>query len=276
MRRQRASLKTQFETTGSFGHCLIERSLIRSLNAEDASPSLALGHRCRRKPAGAGLAAAARLAAPRRPVLLRAQLLQPDPPHRFAESRRPGRAGGEHSLSLAIPRRPDRRARAKPAGAGRDHRRRDRGLRHGRDQHHHHRSRPAARSEARRNLRRAGRIFGAGFSDQSGARRAGAAAADFADQDPRPHLRPRRRADPRQPQSLRPRRRAAFRTAAAVRREAGHRRTHDDRDPHLAQSRRPSALPRTRAGERQRLSGSRASRSTARRAAWCASTTAAR
>ena len=33
----------------------------------------------------------------------------------------------------------------------------------------------------------------AGFSDQSGARRAGAAAADLADQDPRPHLRPRRR-----------------------------------------------------------------------------------
>ena len=48
--------------------------------------------------------------------------------------------------------------------------------------------------------RRAGRIFRARFSDQSGARRAGAAHADLADQDPRPHLRPRRRADPRQPQ----------------------------------------------------------------------------
>ena len=32
------------------------------------------------------------------------------------------------------------------------------------------------------------RILRAGFFDQSGARRAGAAAADFADQDPRPHL----------------------------------------------------------------------------------------
>ena len=31
-----------------------------------------------------------------------------------------------HPLSLAVPRRPDRRARAEPAGAGRDHRRRDR------------------------------------------------------------------------------------------------------------------------------------------------------
>ena len=40
--------------------------------------------------------------------------------------------------------------------------------------------------------------------------------------------------------------------------EARHRRTHDDRDPHLAQSRRPAALSRTRAGERQGLSGSRA------------------
>ena len=231
-----------------------------SLNAEDASPSLVLDSVAVDSPQVRGLAAAARLAAPRRPVLLRAQLLQPHPPHRFAESRRPGRAGGEHSLSLAIPRRPDRRAGAKPAGAGRDHRRRDRGLGDRRDQHHHHRSRPAAGSEARRNLRRAGRIFRAGFSDQSGARRAGAAPADFADQDPRPHLRPRRRPDPRQPQPLRPRRRAALRTAAAVGGEAGHRRTDDDRDPHLAQSRRPAALSRTRAGERQRLSGSRARR----------------
>ena len=40
----------------------------------------------------------------------------------------------------------------------------------------------------------------------------------------------------------------------------GHRRANDDRDPHLAQPRRPAALSRTRAGERQRLSGSRAAR----------------
>ncbi len=35
--------------------------------------------------------------------------------------------------------------------------------------------------------------------------------------------------------------------------KAGHRRARDDRNPHLAQPRRPSALSRTRAGERQRL-----------------------
>ena len=75
---------------------------------------------------------------------------------------------------------------------------------------------PAARPEARRKLRRAGRIVRAGFSDQSGAGRAGAAAADLADQDARAHLWRRRRHDPRQPQPLRPRRRAALRTAAAV------------------------------------------------------------
>ena len=59
------------------------------------------------------------------------------------------------------------------------------------------------------------------FPDQSRARRAGAAPPDLPDQDARAHLRPRRRADPRQPQSLRPRRRAALRPAAAGRGEAG-------------------------------------------------------
>ena len=56
--------------------------------------------------------------------------------------------------------------------------------------------------------------------DQSRARRAGAAPPGVADQDARAHLRSRRRADPRQPQSLRPRRRAALRPAAAERRAA--------------------------------------------------------
>ena len=37
---------------------------------------------------------------------------------------------------------------------------------------------------------RSGRIFRAGFSDQSGTRRAGVAAADFANQDPRANFRP--------------------------------------------------------------------------------------
>ena len=96
------------------------------------------------------------------------------------------------------------------------------------------------------------------FSDQSGARRAGAAAADLADQDARPHLWRRRRHDPRQPQPVRPWRRAAIRTAAALDGKAGHRRARHDLDPHLAQSRRPAAVSRTRPGERQRLSGNRA------------------
>ena len=74
----------------------------------------------------------------------------------------------------------------------------------------------------------------------------------------------------------RPRRCAALRIAAAIGRQARHCRTDDDRDPHLAQPRRPAALPRTRARERQGLSARSCTRSTARKAAWCASTSAAR
>ena len=66
--------------------------------------------------AQAGSACSAGWAAPA--SFFRAVLLQPHPPHRFAEPRGPGRAGGEHSLSLAIPRRPDRCAAAKPAVDG--------------------------------------------------------------------------------------------------------------------------------------------------------------
>ncbi len=179
-----------------------------------------------------------------------------DAPHRLAQPRRPLRAGRQHSLSLAVSRRPDRRARAELAGAGRNHRQRHCRFGHGRNQYDHDRSRPLARSQARRNLRRAGRTLRPRFPDQSRARRAGAAAADLADQDACAHLRPRRRADPRQPQPLWPRRCAAFRTAAADHREARLCRTHDDRGPNLAQSRRPSAVSRTRSGKRQRLSGS--------------------
>ena len=242
--------------------------MLRSSSIGIALPTISRGRK--------GLAAAARLAAPGRAILLRALLLQPHAPHRLAQSGGPRRPGGEHSLSLAVPRRPDRRARAEPAGAGRNHRRRDCRLRHRRNQHHHHRSGPPARPQARRKLRRAGRILRPGFSDQSGARRAGAAAADLADQDPRAHLWRRRRHDPRQPQPLRPRRRAALRTAAAFDGEAGLRRARHDLDPHLAQPRRPAALSRTRPGERQGLPGNRAGARRRQRAAWCASTTAAR
>ena len=206
-----------------------------------------------------------------------AEFLQPHPPHRLPQSRRPGRAGRRHSLSLAVPRRPDRRARAEPAGAGRDHRRRHRRLGDGRNRRHHHRSRPAARIAGRRELRavRRGAIRHR-IPDQSGARRAGAAPPGLADQDARAHLRPRRRADPRQPQSLRPRRRAALRPAAAGRRKARHHRARLHRHPPLARARRPAALQGARPGERQGLSGGRSRRSTACTPAWCASTTAAR
>ena len=58
---------------------------------------------------------------------------------------------------------------------GRDHRGRDRDLGHRRGQHHHHRSRPAARSEARRKLRRARRIFWISRSIRNASRRCCAA-----------------------------------------------------------------------------------------------------
>ena len=67
--------------------------------------------------------------------LVAQSLVEPDAAHRSAQHRRAARAGHQHPLSVAIPRRPDRRARAEPAGAGRDHRRRDRGLGDGRDRH---------------------------------------------------------------------------------------------------------------------------------------------
>ena len=58
--------------------------------------------------------------------------------------------------------------------------------------------------------------------------------------------------------------------------KAGLRRARHDRDPHLAQSRRPAALSRTRARRTARAIRKSCRRSTASRAAWCASTTAAR
>ncbi len=71
---------------------------------------------------------------------------------------------------------------------------RDRRLGHRRPRHHHDRSRAAARSAGRRELRsRPRRRSPARVPDQSGARRAGAAPAGVADQHARAHLRPRRR-----------------------------------------------------------------------------------
>ena len=137
--------------------------------------------------------AAARRRAARLAVLRQPELLEPDAAHRLPQRRRPGRARRRHSLSLAVPRRPDRRARRRASWC-------------------RARSSPArspppppptataptstatgcsncsrAKTTARRRRRDRPRIL-----DQSGARRAGAAPADLADQDARAHLRPRR------------------------------------------------------------------------------------
>ena len=135
-------------------------------------------------PAPARSAVAAGLA-----VLGPAELLEPHPAHHLSQRHRPARAGHRDSLPLAVSRRPDRCAGAEPAGAGRDHRRRHRGVGDGGFRRHHHRPRTAAGAGARRELRPLrGVALRARFSDQSGAGRAGAAAPGVAHQYPRPHL----------------------------------------------------------------------------------------
>ena len=209
-------------------------------------PSLrtALPPKARHRRAGA----AARLAAPRRSVFLRAQLLQPHPPHRLAESRRPDRAGREHSLSLAIPRRPDRRTRAKPAVDRRNHRRRHRGTGDHRNQHHHHRPRPPARSQAGRNLRRARRRFSGLDFPINPERVAPVLRRLISPTKTRARIYDRDGVLILDSRNLYGRGDVhAVRTATALDRQARDRRAHDDRDSHLAQSRRSAALPRTRA-----------------------------
>ena len=183
------------------------------------------------------------------------ELLEPHPADRlFSTSPACSRSLSAFSI-FAVPRRPDRCARAEPARPGRDHRRRDRRIRDRRNRHHHDRSRPAAGTAGRRELRpqRRGAVSASNFrSIPSASRRC--CAADLADQDPRAHLRPRRHADPRQPQPLWPRRRAALRPAAAQQpRSPGCRGTRLDRRAHLARARRPAALSRTRPRQRQGL-----------------------
>ena len=73
-----------------------------------------------------GCRAHRRLVAARLAILHHPKLLQPHPPHRVSQRRRPGRAFDRHHFSFAVPRRPDRRAHSKPFGAGTNHRRRDR------------------------------------------------------------------------------------------------------------------------------------------------------
>ena len=123
------------------------------------------------------------------------------------------RAGDRHSLSVAVPRRPDRRPHPEPDGAGRDHRQRGRRVGDDRSRRRHHRSASGCSScsSARPTIRRTTGSR-ARIPDQSGARRSGPAAARVADQHARAHLRARRHLHPRQPRALR---RAALRPAAA-------------------------------------------------------------
>ena len=103
----------------------IDRAQQNARNAPD--------RRSRRRPADDDLPredklAAQRLRARGLAVLHASELFQPDAAHHLPQRRRPARAGDRHSLSVAVPRRPDRRAHPEPAGAGRDHRHRDRRL----------------------------------------------------------------------------------------------------------------------------------------------------
>ena len=196
-----------------------------------------------------------RLAAARLAILHHAKLFEPHPPHRRSQRHRPGRALHRHHFSLAVPRRADRRAHPEPSGAGPDHRRRDRVFGDGRNRFlDHARSRQAAKPAAGPKLRpERRRALRHRFPDQSGAGGADLAAAGFADQDARAHLRPRRRAAGRQPQSVRPRRRAALRSAAADRGKAGLLRARLHRRADVARPRRSAALSRARPRRRQGL-----------------------
>ena len=150
-------------------------------------------------------------------------LFEPDPAHPVPQPRGALRAGRRHPLSQPVPRRADRGARRKPDDAGRDHRRRDRGLRDDRDRFDHHRSGEAARAAGRREPRtRLRPARQPRFPDQSRARRAGAAAADLADPDARAHLRPRRQPAARFAPSLFARPDPALRPAAGRRGRAWH------------------------------------------------------
>ena len=121
-----------------------------------------------------------------------------------------------------------------------------------------------------------GRAVRRRIPDQSRARGAGAAPSRLADQDARAHLRPRRRLDPRQPQSLRPRRRAALRPAAAQCRE-----TRPDRARLHRACAAGSAAAISRSTRSSGRRTARAIRKSTRRStgctpAWCGSTAAAR
>ncbi len=235
---------------------------------ERPDDSQAAQRKTRRAPAGRSVASG--LAVLRPP-----ELFEPHPAHHLPQRHRPAGARDRHSLPLAIPRRPDRCARTERllvqgeiiAGAIAS-------------------SATAEQDTITFDLERllelqAGESYGPSEETLSGIEfsinpervATGAAPPGVADQYPRAHLRPRRRADPRQPQSLR---RAALRSAAALGRQAGAAAALLCHDPHLVQPRHPAALSRARAAERQglRRGGERAAGASSR--AWSASTSAAR
>ena len=84
--------------------------------------------------------------------LHRPGLFEPDAPHRLPQHRGPVRAGHRHSVSVAIRAGSSSTRACAACGAGRNHRRRDRGIGHGRNQFHHDRSATACSncSSARR------------------------------------------------------------------------------------------------------------------------------
>ena len=191
--------------------------------------------------------------------LRRTNLVEPHAAHRRSQRRGPARAGAEHPLSVAVPCRPDRGAPAKPAGAGRDHRRRDRRLRDDRDRRHHDRSRQAARPADRRELRAVRRSDAWGSTSRSfrsGSRRC--CAASFC----RPA--PRRASTTARARYCSTRATSIGRgdvlrfPSRAGRRPAEPAGARLDRGQELVRARQPAALPRSRPGERQGLSGGRA------------------
>ena len=107
--------------------------LDRTANTAPAIAETGLGGEAPRRAPRVDGCGGPRPAAPRRGASSSRKVLEPDAAHRPSQHRGPARAGHQHSLPVAIPRRPDRRARAEPAGAGRDHRGRDRGVGHRRD-----------------------------------------------------------------------------------------------------------------------------------------------
>jgi len=106
-------------------------------------------------------------------------------------------------------------------------------------------------------------------------RRAGAAAVDFADQDPRPHLRTGDGGLILDSASISIRRGDVLRLSypARVRRKNPDRRANDDRGPYLAHSRRLQLYRELRAGNGKRLPG-KFGRSLRQKSTWFVSTTA--